>query len=122
MKYINKDLAQKFASFVYQQEALECPVCETCEVCEKVAFDGECPVVEAQECVIETGVVNVADSVNFDKEFDGLRDKLDEIADLIDKTDRSVDEYDVVDAPVIEKKEPTVQELLERIEELEKNK
>jgi hypothetical protein len=64
--------------------------------------------------------------VNFEKEFADIQDMLNEILDQVNGTDRSQDEYDVVQPPVSDtsaaSSDEVIQDLLKRVGELEKGK
>ena len=120
---------------IYVGEEVTCPVCEACDDCPVCEVpddycDGMIPEdtidtsedTVAEEMAGSAAVVLDAD-VDFEKEFGAIQDKLDEVMDMIDGTDRSVDEYDVVTPPAMEEKEDvSLDDLLQRIEELESQK
>lgn len=116
VRFFNKDLGSSVADLIYKAEALECPVCEECEVCEASVDTAECPVVADGEGFSVEGI-------DFAKEFDDINNKLNEVLDELDTTDRTMDEYDVVEPPVQEAEasaEEVIRDLQKRIEELEK--
>lgn len=114
MRFFNQDLAKSFTALVYKTEATECPVCEKCEVCEPKDTNSN------EEF---TGM----STINFDKEFERLNNKLNDALDMLDtldekNSDANMDEYGVVEEPAAtteKTKDEIIDDLTKRIEKLE---
>jgi len=112
MRFFDQDLAQKFSAVVYKADLTDCPVYETGDVCS----------------ISDTGSVadtSVSDMNALQLDLSRIEDKLDLILSSVETSDNQVNDMEnpiKVDTTQEKSTDDLLQELIKRVDTLEKTK